>query len=183
MVDIGQTFGKLTVIRKAQPIVYRTKKRTAWECRCECGRIRIAAQSELKRGRITSCNWRILKGSIKSTRGEYPLDRLKKRIENYSIPEPNSGCWLWEGSVESSGYGQMGVGRNNLQMAHRVSYLVHVGPVPEGKVLDHICRNPSCINPDHLEAVTHVENMRRGKNGVLRNSWHPTSVRKKDATA
>ena len=49
-----------------------------------------------------------------------------------------------------------------MVLAHRVYYERHVGPVPEGLELDHLCRNPGCVNPEHLEPVTHAENIRRG---------------------
>ena len=88
-----------------------------------------------------------------------PLIPLVERLELNSIPEPNTGCWLWTGCISESGYGSMG----DTGRAHRVSYQVHVGPIPSGKVLDHLCRVRCCINPDHLEPVTQLENVRRGR--------------------
>ncbi len=83
------------------------------------------------------------------------------------IPEPNSGCWLWLGELNSAGYGRISQGNNKIgkrvrSLAHRVSYELAKGPVPEGFDLDHLCRVPCCINPDHLEPVTRSENNRRG---------------------
>lgn len=74
------------------------------------------------------------------------------------------GCWKWTGSVDGSGYGQA---RHDarLMRAHRITYLSLIGPLPEGLVLDHLCRNILCCNPDHLEAVTQAENVRRGHGG------------------
>lgn len=54
------------------------------------------------------------------------------------------------------------------RMAHRVSHVLYKGPIPNGLVIDHLCRNPSCVNPDHLEAVTQKENVHRGIRGVLK---------------
>ena len=77
----------------------------------------------------------------------------------------SSGCWEWRGARGSHGYGIIRVGPvapRHYVRAHRVSYEMLVGPVPEGRELDHLCRNPPCVNPSHLEAVTHRENVRRG---------------------
>lgn len=76
-------------------------------------------------------------------------------------------CWLWTGSKNNKGYGQIARGapapRNKKMVyAHRVSYEMVNGPIPEGLSLDHLCRMPSCVNPAHLEAVTHKENTLRG---------------------
>jgi len=66
------------------------------------------------------------------------------------------GCWLWTGYINPNGYAMFG-----RRWAHRVAYEFFVGPIPEGLELDHLCRVPACVNPAHLEAVTHRENMRR----------------------
>jgi hypothetical protein len=67
------------------------------------------------------------------------------------------GCWEWLAYRDRKGYGVFG-----RQRAHRVAYELLVGPIPDGLQIDHLCRNPSCVNPDHLEPVTLVENTRRG---------------------
>lgn len=80
------------------------------------------------------------------------------------------GCWFWLASTRN-GYGQIGQwSKGTIDYAHRVAYEMLVGPIPAGLVLDHICRNPSCVNPAHLEPVTQAENLRRGagRPGVLR---------------
>lgn len=71
-----------------------------------------------------------------------------------------STCWLWTGAADGLGYGFVGVNRKN-KLAHRYSYEMHRGAIPTGLVLDHLCRNPACVNPDHLEPVTIAENVRR----------------------
>lgn len=77
------------------------------------------------------------------------------------IRRSRNGCWLWQGAKNPDGYGQMDH-RWFTFGAHRVSYLAFVGPIPEGLVIDHLCRVRHCVNPAHLEAVTSAENIRRG---------------------
>jgi hypothetical protein len=88
-----------------------------------------------------------------------PLDAASVRtlIENRSEPDPNSGCWLWTGTVTREGYGVvfMGGHRTGRQWsAHRLSVAAHHGPIPAGMVVDHKCRTRSCCNPAHLRVVT-----------------------------
>ena len=95
---------------------------------------------------------------------------LRERFESLYVPEPNTGCWLWTGSIKPAGYGQIEAGgrktgtRRNA-LAHRLSYEMFVGPIPMGLDLDHLCRVRSCVNPAHLEPVTRSENCRRGNTG------------------
>lgn len=69
-------------------------------------------------------------------------------------------CWLWAGAL-STGYGSFRADDRSVY-AHRWSYEYHVGPIPNGMQIDHLCRNRSCVNPGHLEPVTNAENARRG---------------------
>lgn len=70
-------------------------------------------------------------------------------------------CWEWTASKKNKGYGQISMPGRSPAEAHRVVYELLVGPVPKGLELDHLCRNHSCVNPAHLEAVTHQVNMSR----------------------
>lgn len=86
---------------------------------------------------------------------------LKRFMGNVSIKD--TGCWEWIGSL-SNGYGAFHVPgtKSEVIRAHEFSYRFFVGPIPEGLELDHLCHNPKCVNPKHLEPVTHQENMVRG---------------------
>jgi hypothetical protein len=70
-------------------------------------------------------------------------------------------CWLWTGSSLFRGYGQLRV-KGKLVLAHRFAYELTIGPIPLGLTLDHLCRTPACVHPQHLEPVTHAENVLRG---------------------
>ena len=76
-----------------------------------------------------------------------------------------SGCWEWTGARDQRGYGRAGYGprRAGTGLVHRMVYQQVNGPVDDGLELDHLCRNPPCANPAHLEPVTHRENILRGE--------------------
>jgi hypothetical protein len=75
-------------------------------------------------------------------------------------------CWIWLGTISSTGYGQISIGGTRSKLAHRVSYTLHRGAIQDGLTLDHLCRNTLCVNPDHLEPVTLAENVRRAVKGT-----------------
>ena len=87
--------------------------------------------------------------------GPLPLkERLLSKVE-YA----DNGCWLWT-DYKLKGYGRFNINQVTV-LAHRAMYETLVGPIPQGMQLDHLCRNPSCVNPDHLEPVTNRENALR----------------------
>jgi hypothetical protein len=82
----------------------------------------------------------------------------KERIQAKVHMDPNSGCWLWTASLSWDGYPQI-YHAGGMKRAHRVSYEVFVGPVPEGMQICHKCDTPSCVNPAHLFPGTQKENI------------------------
>jgi hypothetical protein len=74
-------------------------------------------------------------------------------------------CWVWNGRVDKDGYGSFGIwkdGKGTNYRAHRMAYEILKGPIPQGLTIDHLCRNKRCVNPEHMEPVTAVENLKRG---------------------
>jgi hypothetical protein len=99
----------------------------------------------------------------------YPLDELPYEIrdEGYSTP-----CWIWIRALGKGGYPRMHVFDKDVY-AHRMFYMGSKGEIPPGLVLDHLCNQPSCVNPAHLEAVTQRENLQRK---VARQRQHAVDV-------
>ena len=90
------------------------------------------------------------------------MKSITERFEEKYAIDNSSGCWIWVASIKPRGYGEFWDGAKK-KYAHRVSYELHYGHIPEGLVIDHLCGTPLCVNPTHLEAVTQGENVRRGK--------------------
>lgn len=78
---------------------------------------------------------------------------LAERLQRQAIIN-ESGCWEWIGTKQGTGYGYFSPQPNTSRLAHRVSYEVFVGQIPDGFVVHHKCHNTMCINPDHLEPMT-----------------------------
>ena len=118
-------------------------------CMCGCGRRTSRAKmNQPKRG--------ISKGEYNRYIDRHYGNPFSPR--DYIVDE-KTGCWVWQRAKSKLGYGRFGT---NGGLAHRIYYERENGKIPDGLELDHLCRNHSCVNPSHLEAVTHRENHRRG---------------------
>ena len=106
-------------------------------------------------------------------RNERAWKRFEPKVDfDGPIPEirPDLGaCWLWTAGVSVYGYGDFWNGSKRVR-AHRFAYEHLIGPIPDGLDLDHLCRTRSCVNPGHLEAVTHRVNVLRGEGPTARHA-------------
>lgn len=127
-------------------------------CMCGCGEpAPIAVQNHARYGWVKGQPLMYIRGH---NNRKSPVEYL---IEDRGHDTP---CWIWQRAKNQWGYGHVNV-NGDFKMAHRVAYERAHGPIPQGLHLDHLCRQPSCVNPDHLEPVTNAENTRRGAKAKL----------------
>jgi hypothetical protein len=135
-----------------------TQLNRAGYCACGCGE---------QTSRIeTSCARR---GLVRGEFRKYVKGHSRRLAAREFVVEDRgyiTPCWIWQLTLDDKGYGHAGRGGKVVAM-HRFHFEQRYGPVPPGRELDHLCRQRSCVNPEHLELVTHAENCRRGKSTKL----------------
>lgn len=105
------------------------------------------------------------RGTLKGRRVAIGSGEIPPALESKIFFDTNSSCWYWIGYINDQGYGissyLVGDNKRRSIRAHRILYEIHKGPIPEGLVIDHLCRNRCCVNPNHLEAVRQYVNIAR----------------------
>lgn len=91
--------------------------------------------------------------AIRDTRGDKPDD-----VRFWAKVDRTGECWPWLGVTNDKGYGQLQLRSGRRLYAHRYSYEIHIGPIPAGHVIDHLCHTRRCVNPAHLRAITPKQN-------------------------
>ncbi|WP_433705830.1 HNH endonuclease signature motif containing protein [Paraburkholderia sacchari] len=132
----GERIGVLIIVR------YAGEKR--WWVRCDCGNERAVDGADLRRRDYSMCR--------------HP-EGVELRFWSHVVK--TESCWVWVAGLKEDGYGSFRANEKSV-IAHRWYWERINGPVEDGMELDHLCRNPACVRPDHLEPVTHQENVLRG---------------------
>src|SRR3990167_8037879 len=127
-------------------------------CRCGCGASTpIATYTDRARGRFKGQPYRYIRGHNRRLSGVPYLEQDC----GYNTP-----CWIWQRSLGKSGYGNI-ARDGKIIKASRYYWEILNGPMPKGLEPDHLCRVRACVNPTHIEPVTHAENCRRGSKTIL----------------
>lgn len=138
------------------------------ECHCGCGEpAPIARKTATKYGHVKGL-------PIRYINGHYQWSTRLSSVDY--VVDAGTGCWVWQRSVTRGGYGHLRES-GRMQYAHRLYYERLRGPIPAGLQLDHLCRNPRCVNPEHLEPVTSQENTLRGNTIAARRKAQSQCIR------
>lgn len=141
-------------------------------CACGCGmETALATVTDRRRGHVRGQHLMFVHGHNRTRQGITTADYV---VDDRGHQTP---CWIWNRYISPQGYGKVGH-RGKVRLAHIVMYEQEVGPIPSGSECDHLCREPACINPAHIEPVGHRENVRRGRAQKL--TWEQVCAIRED---
>lgn len=170
-------FGKLTVVRRMLGETYINGE-ALWECICSCEKKStiLAHGSQLRGGRKKSC------GCIRAPSEYEYLCKIKQKLLEKSKLNIYNQCIEWTGFKNHDGYGQISYTKKGIERAigaHRASWMVHVGPIPNDLYVLHKCDNPCCVRIEHLWLGNDADNMRdkinKGRGNHKRGSKSPVA--------
>lgn len=119
------------------------------------------------------CGCGAITGSKNGRRNRFIDGHSRRKPIQYVVEDRGyeTPCWIWQQRIDpQNGYGKKGGGKSRTLLAHRVYYEFFFGAIPAESEIDHLCRVRACVNPEHLELVSHRENMRRGQGFAGRNT-------------
>ena len=155
----GERFGLWAATGRSAVRGNGRRAHVVYELICGCGTVKLLPLHRLATGESRSCGCARAKhlAAAWETRPRVPLE-----TRFWPFVNKTPACWLWTGATTPYGYGTIAVGRKTI-LAHRVAYLLVVGPIPSGLTIDHLCRVRSCVNPAHMEPVPGRINTLRGE--------------------
>lgn len=138
-----------------------TTKRRHTKTHCAQGHLFSQANLYVRKNGKWMCKAcsRIRKAAHLRSQGIAPRPPIEDRIA--AKIQQSETCWIWQGLINNNGYGVTGIGQRKIYV-HRWMYERFKGAIPPKLEIDHLCRIPRCVRPDHLEAVSHRDNMARG---------------------